>query len=121
MRERWGGMVGWSVGVVWWVWRPNGLPLPDNTSEYTKYIQNASRIVSRGQATELSLRKTRTELAILIHCARMAEETLDDDKVFYIRFTPQLVQHCISYLRKWADEFAQWLDQWEESDEAVQD
>ncbi len=92
-----------------------GLAIRQNTAEY---IQNASGMVSPGQASELSLRTTRSDIAILVNCARMAEDTLDDDEVLYIRFTPEQVHNCIRDLRKWADAFAQWLDQWEESEEA---
>ena len=68
-------------------------------------------MVSPCQASEAMLRKPRSDLSILLNCARMAEETLDDERVLCISFTMEQVQTCIKYLRKWADDFAQWLEQ----------
>ena len=63
------------------------------------------------QANEGTLRKARSDLSILLNCARMAEETLDDERLLCIAFTNEQVQTCIKDLRKWADDFAQWLEQ----------
>ncbi len=52
----------------------------------------------------------------MLNCARMAEETLDDERLLCIAFTNEQVQTCIKDPRKWADDFAQWLDQWGESE-----
>ncbi len=99
MRGSVGGLVGWpGVGVLWRC--PVGLGwgvAPESPPPF--------------QANEGTLRKPRSDLSILLNCARMAEETLDDERLLCIAFTNEQVQTCIKDLKKWADDFAQWLEQ----------
>ena len=82
-------------------------------SDCTKTIVGARPVI---RATELllahpklkkvqekDLRKTRSDLAILVNCSKMAEETLDDAKLLQISFTLEMVQTCIKDLKKWGD------------------
>ncbi len=88
-------------------------------SDCTKTIVRARPVI---RATELllahpklkkvqekDLRKTRSDLAVLVNCAKMAEETLDDAKLLQISFTLEIVQNCINELTTWGDAIKLWM------------
>ncbi len=90
----WGGLGLRCCGGVWW----DG--------------DGASRLkVSPLQASEATLRQPRADLSILINCAKMAEETLDDESVLSISFTMEKVQTCIKDVKTWTRDFAKSLEQ----------
>ena len=64
------------------------------------------------------MRKPRSDLSVLLNCARMAEETLDDEKVLSISFTIEKVQTCIKEVKKWTHVFAKSLEQRGQSERA---
>ena len=48
-------------------------------------------------------------MAVLVNCAKMAEETLDDAKLLQISFTLEIVQNCINELTTWGDAIKLWM------------
>ncbi len=58
---------------------------------------------------EQDLRKTRSDLAILVNCAKMAEDTLDDANLLQISFTLDMVHKCIKELNLWGDAIKLWM------------
>ena len=90
----WGGLRLRWCGGVWW----DG----DGVSRLN---------VSRCEASEETLRQPRADLSILINCAKMAEETLDDESVLSISFTMEKVQTCIKDVKTWTRDFAKSREQ----------
>ena len=74
--------------------------------------------VSPCEASGETLRQPRADLSILINCAKMAEETLDDESVLSISFTMEKVQTCIKDVKTWTRDFAKSLEQRGESERA---
>ncbi len=58
---------------------------------------------------EQDLRKTRSDLASLVNCAKMAEDTLDDANLLQISFTLDMVHKCIKDLNLWGDAIKLWM------------
>ena len=58
---------------------------------------------------EQDLRKTRSDFAILVNCAKMAEDTLDDANLLQISFTLDMVHKCIKELNLWGDAIKLWM------------